>query len=465
MNTINTQSFTAEYMNWLSDLRDIQQRTQECSLDIIQRNDIPAFDLNWNQVTFSESQRVISYPPQVLRVLFDLYREYTYAFQALLEEYGMKDAYPLWGINCFVQIDMIGLPQDFLDLVYWWNFSDIVLKEMLRRSIFEVENSLAAYSLLRKLGNPSESKFSEKMDILLWELRDTFSARVYLATLSDEKYQWVAMFDCWFKKWDWISDSLVRQNTWFDGIISPRELLNLWDINTNNSLFYTRASLDRKWLIDPREQVSSLWYKNFRKYLRNKSLTYNIDDPEQWAAKLNDTKEYMPDIWMWYIVEEITNVITDDYRSFLLRNKSDEVFSWTIFTDRFFAFLQSQWISQSIIDTWDIELQFKPLFWAYWGYWQVSWSILEGKVRTKLNKELKKRWKFIVQPRMPRSDCIDIDTWLEYIYIDRIFLSMNPSTRAMQFMWWFRNYMPKNSIDGQKWIVHWSSQTVYSIIK
>lgn len=46
---------------------------------------------------------------------------------------------------------MAGLPSDFLDMVKQGIFSHQELKEILRKSIFEMENSLAAYSLLRSL--------------------------------------------------------------------------------------------------------------------------------------------------------------------------------------------------------------------------------------------------------------------------------------------------------------------------
>lgn len=66
---------------------------------------------------------------------------------------------------------------------------------------------------------------------------------------------------------------------------------------------------------------------------------------------------------------------------------------------------------------------------------------------------------------MPRAACIDTDTGKKYIFIDRIFMAQNPFSRTISYMWGFRNFIPQESNDGKKGIVHGSSQTVYALIK
>lgn len=396
MNTINIPELSfldLSVRSGLETLRELQNKTQESSMSIIERDDIPAYFPNGTKANFLESWNAILYPPQILEVLKELFQEYTQVFSRLVQNKTKEGNYCLSWQNCFIQIDMAGLPSDFLDMVKQGIFSHQELKEILRKSIFEMENSLAAYSLLRSLWDSQENQFWSVMNETLWNIRDEFRSAVVLATLTDEKHAGVLHFDAGIPKDFWWNIQLeIQKNTWFDDVFSPQDLVTAYKENSQ-VILYTRASLDRIWLANPNASTRSWMLDDieFRKFLRAKSLTYNIDTPDDAENRLNDTKEYMPDIGMGYIISDIWDIISQDYQAYLSRNKAHEVFDKEIFTDAMKNFLSQQWLSSEEIESGQGELQCKPLLDTYGGYGQVAWSIRDGNMRSKLTKEMKKR--------------------------------------------------------------------------
>ena len=97
---------------------------------------------------------VVAYPKIVIEALSQLYMEYNKAFSILVEtnrEWATDYQYCMgqeWPINHFVQIDMAGLPQPLLHTITSMSVEEV--RELLRRYIFEIENSLAMYQILMR---------------------------------------------------------------------------------------------------------------------------------------------------------------------------------------------------------------------------------------------------------------------------------------------------------------------------
>lgn len=118
---------------------------------IVERNDIKSSLVPFRTLP---NYRTI-YPEVVIEAMGHLYREYNRAFAPLAAanrewetdyQYCMEDDVP---INWCVQIDMVGLPETLLqelEVVPEENVRDV-----LRKRIFEIENSIALYQFFENM--------------------------------------------------------------------------------------------------------------------------------------------------------------------------------------------------------------------------------------------------------------------------------------------------------------------------
>ncbi len=93
-----------------------------------------------------------TYPKSVVETLFEIYKEYNRAFIPLVVKNREWEADYRFCfaedelVNYLVQVDMAGLTNRFLRDVDTMSESDVT--NVVRRSIFEIKNSLAIYQLL-----------------------------------------------------------------------------------------------------------------------------------------------------------------------------------------------------------------------------------------------------------------------------------------------------------------------------
>ena len=452
-----------------TEFAESQNKYEAYDMQIQTRDDIPAYFPDGTQANFLQSNALIRYPEQLLKVLWELYQEYNEIFQTLLEKNKessqdyVNSAFET-PTNIAVQIDMTGMPPKFLSDISSWKYSDTELKQFVSSKIFEIENSLAAYSLLRNLWE--SSVFQENFDEQLDKIRATTSKKVKLLVLSEEKYKSVASFDAWFIDDSQDRAATVRANTWFDDLYGPEDILKAKEEN-EEALYYVRASLDRAWLKNPDWNFSQDLLSNheLRAYIKRNSVTLNIDNPDsEYDEIVNDSKEYMPAMKMGYRVESMADIFTQEYIDYMQIQKKKGTFEWSIYCEQLQQYLLEKSYSLEQIQANWVELHLKPMKVAYWAFWHVSWDFTKSDKRQKLQKELTNRWSYILQPRMRNSECFDETSAEGYIYIDRIFMGIDPLTQSPKFIGWFRNFMPKESQDGKKWIVHGSPKTVYASI-
>ena len=459
-----------ELKRLLSVFEQCQKAEDSRAMSVKNRSDIRAFDTNWEAVNFKESQLEISYPPQVTEALIELYREYIHYFWELVTASTENEVqYPIiwqeWAtVSNFVQIDMTWIPQWFIDHIENEQTSPQLIREVLRKKIFEIENSLAAYSLLSWIWSAEESEFNTWLQKWIASIEQTTWKPVILLCLSDEKYDSVMRFDLWFSNPDDYNPQEIKERFWFSDIYWPKDVLKALEDN-EDVLFYTRSSLSMDELKAPSGAITESLLKNKEvyEYIRSRSVTQNIDNPNSEWQTTNDTKKYMPQMWMWFAIKSIDDILSFEYITYL-QWKQKNPFQWRMYNDKFVTYLRSYGYSDEDINSWEIEFHAKPQDLAYGVYGHVAWNISDGKKRKLLQKWFKDRGTYIIQPRLTRSSYTDSDTWTGYIYIDRLFFYYDFERQEIKSMWGFRNHMPVESNDWIKWVVHGWPQTVYAPI-
>ncbi len=381
----------------------------------------------------------IRYPEAVIKALGELYAEYNRAFGPLMEanrewpedyRYCMSpDGSP---INFAIQIDMVGLTQEFLDAASSMNADDI--REFLRHHIFEIENSLAMYTLLEGgFSRPDfVSFFKGRWRKTLAKLRKRFGKPIALLAVTHEKYN--AMRATEFGKTDEmgeksLSDAEVQELSGFDCFMGPASFRQHLMANDGKCgyLLYARTSDPVTKLKDPRIQVEQPLFADLqmRRIIKEHTLTLNIDDPA-WSywdmRRINDTKAYLPMLGM-----------------------ATRVFS-----------------EYDVASYGTTQLRAKPMHGHYGCYGHVTGNFADGKSRRELRHNIRLRGPYIVQPEMDMPRVTNSVDGISYAYIDRIFFAWMGG--RPEFLGGFRDMMPLDSIEAQKLRIHGNESAVWAEI-
>ncbi len=387
------------------------------------------------------------YPEVVIRALGELYDEYNKAFTPLVRvnrewesdyQYCIVDGMPTnWG----VQIDMVGLPQCFLDTVV--DMPVAVVREALRGKIFEVENSLAGYQLLENICSrkKEDSFFKTRFRAFLDGLRDRFKKSIALLAVTDEKYR--SILEVEFGKNE-VSDDEVRELSGFDRLFGPIEFRQHVEKRGGQSeyLLYVRSSDPVSKLKKPDSVVDHplLGDPTMRKIIKAYTLTLNIDAPEmEPARRINDTKWYMPGMGM----------------AFPIYSEAD------LLRPEFGQYLRAQGVDPQDVELGRTHLRAKPAQGAYGCYGHVS-SLTTARFRHELRRNMRQRGAYLVQPEMEIPTIKNTNDGTEYNYIDRNFLAVVGG--HPEFLGGFRSFMPVSSAEGQRGRNHGNGATVWSEI-
>lgn len=383
------------------------------------------------------------YPKVVIEALGKLYKEYNKAFTRLVsanreweEDYRYcfnDDGVP---INWCVQIDMVGLSHEFFDKAK--NMPEEDVREILRRRIFEIENSIAVYQLLEKFfaRNGNGSFFKTRYRALLKNIRQKFGKPIALLAVTQLKHE--AMLAAEFGKApeEELTNKEVRELSGFDAFWGPEQFRKYLEANNGQCeyLLYVRSSDPITKLKDPSVIVEHplLGDAETRRIIKANSLTFNIDDPEMnHDRRINDTKDYMPPMGMAFPISS-----EEDLRS-----------------SEFISYIDAQGVE---IELEEVMLRCKPAKGVYGCYGHVSGSLKQGKFRSELRRNLQKRGPYVVQPEM------QISTVGGYMFIDRNFFAMVDNKPL--FVGGVRNLAPAESVDARKRRIHGSNSAVYAEI-
>lgn len=384
------------------------------------------------------------YPDTVIEALRDLYREYNQAFTPLVAKnqewntdyrYCFLDGVP---VNWIVQIDMAGLDEEFLQKAANMYMEEV--REIFRRQIFEIENSIAVYNLLGELFPRSgqDSFFKTRFRAVLDDLRRRFGRPIALLAVTDEKYH--AMKASEFGKCygEQLADEEIFDLSGFDRFFGPNEFRrHVENGSVCEYLLYARTSDPVSKLRDPESSVVHplLGDSRVRQIIRENALTLNVDAPKmEYARRINDTKEYMPSMGMAFQIANMEKLRSPEFEAFIHAQGFDKPKA--------------------------VMLRCKPAKGAYGCYGHVARIIRDGS--NALAKGLNQRGDYVVQPEMPTPVITNVTDGTTYTFIDRNFFGM--LNGRPEFLGGVRNLMPLNNTEAQKGRIHGNSSAVYAEI-
>ncbi len=417
----------------------------------------------------------IQYPETVIQALGELYLEYNRVFTPLVEanrewqtdyQYAMRSGSP---VNFAVQIDMIGLPDYFLEAAV--KMSEEAVHQFLRTRIFEIENSIAMYQLLENLFSNGSgcSGFKNGWRVTLDELAKKHGMPIALLAVTKEKYD--AMKSSEFGKGldEPIIDEEVRRMSGFDRLFGPEEFCEYLSKNKGECgyLLFVRSSDPVHKLRRPEIKVEHplLGNPEWRKIIKAHSLTFNIDNP-CWSTGdsriINDTKEYMPPMGMAFPFTNERNIYSHAFAEHLL----EKGYSFTDFpvcarlVPKFSKYIESFGISSDEVASGTHALRFKPMKNAYGCYGHIIGALTNRRIRQELRQNVRTRGPYLIQPELTLPTIFI--NGREYTYIDRNFFSF--TGRAPRFIGGFRSLMPLDSNEAQNNRNHGSKYTIWAEI-
>ena len=416
----------------------------------------------------------VSYPDSVVSALSNLYTEYNRAFHPLVQanrEWGTdyqycttRDGVP---VNGWVQIDMVGLSQGFLDIAD--SRPEEEVQAVLRNSIFEIENSLAMYQLLQEIFSTAEgnSTFKQRFRASLEHIRNKHGRPIALLAVTDQKYLAMKQTEFGVAPEDPLTDEEVERLSGFDRFFGPEDFRAYLESTGGECeyLLYVRSSDPIPKLKHPGVTVEHPLFGDpvLRKIIKAHALTFNVDAPDMpYHARINDTKEYMFAMGMAFQVEDQHDIITPEFVAHLATGRTYDDYDGTRVTPQFTGYLEQQGIEYFTTTTGELMLRAKPLKGTYGCYGHLSGELRDKKFRNELRGQLKSRGKYVLQNEMEVPMITDGESGRRYLYIDRLFFSTDGD--EVKFMGGFRSLMPEDSAEAQGRRIHGNEVTTWAEI-
>ena len=395
------------------------------------------------------------YPQAATEALGRLYEEYNASFSPLVEanrEWDTDYQYCMgpngMPINYFVQIDMVGLPADYLMSAQ--QAGTDATEDDLRGRIFEIENSLAMTNMLGELfsqdGQPSQ--FKDRYRAALDELREKFGKPIALLAATQPKFDAMRSSEFGKNEDEPLTDDEVYEMTGFDAFMGPEEFARHIEEHGGESdyLLYVRSSDPVAKLRDPNAQIDNplLSDDNMRRIIKANTITMNVDNPAwgpQDPRRINDTKAYLPMMGMAHPVYPENGYDPEEVA----------------------AYLQRQGVDEELIVQGKATVRSKPMGGTYGCYGHERGPFAGVAFANKLAKNMDLRGPYVIQPEMPIPSVEDPQNG-SFVYIDRNFMSCTGQDGAARFMAGFRSFMPTHSPEAKKGRIHGSSATVWAEI-
>ncbi len=413
------------------------------------------------------------YPEVVIRALGELYAEYNAAFQPLVEanrEWDTDYQYCLHGenkssVNYAVQVDMVGLPDSFLQAVAGLSVADV--REALRGQIFEIENSLAMYQFMERIFSKGQqaSVFQGRFRAFLDELRARFGMPVALLAVTDQKYEAMRAEEFGKENGEPLSDAEVMCLSGFDRLFGPSDFRRHVEENGGacRYLLYARTSDPVAKLKQPALVVEQplLGDPLMRRVIKAHALTFNVDAPELgYERRINDTKEYAVLMNMAFPARSMTDILSSGLDEHLSQRKAYVDYSGVRLSRDFAAYLEAQGVDSARVESGEALLRCKPMKGAYGCYGHVRGALGDKEFRCELRSNIRKRGPYIVQPEMRVFITINETDGQTYTCIDRNFFAL--TNGQLQFLGGLRSLMPVDSVETRKGRNHGNSSTVWA---
>ena len=416
------------------------------------------------------------YPKAVIRALGELYGEYNRAFTPLVavnREWASDYQYCLLDdgertkqpINRGVQIDMVGLPDEFLQAAAGMSLEAV--REILRGCIFEIENSLAMYQMLEGMfsQNGQTSFFKRQFRSALTALRRRFGRPIALLAVTDEKYAAMKAAEFGKESGEPLSAAEVFDLSGFDQFFGPDEFRKHVDENGGGCgyLLYARTSDPVAKLKNPSLPVAQplLGDPAMRRIVKENVLTLNVDAPH-WpnrdTRRINDTKAYLPPMRMAFPLAGEADILSVEFAAHLSAGKPYAAFLGFRLSRHFAAYLEAQGVDPLAAESGAVALRCKPAQGTYGCYGHVVGALPDGKFRQELRRSLRQRGLYVVQPEMKIGVIENATDGAAYTCIDRNFFA--DIDGCLEFLGGVRSLMPLNSLEAQRGRNHGSNLTV-----
>lgn len=435
----------------------------------IQRHDIPSSLAPFNVLP----DYTVTYPAVVVQALAELFREYNRAMQPLVaqnREWETDYRYAISPIGepatLWVQIDMVGLPQSFLDAAA--NYDVDTVKEVLRLWIYELENSMAMYGLLNNLF--PKGPFKHRFLSSLSELRHRHEKPIALLAVTHEKYA-AMKADEFGKSWDEpVTGEEVKSLTGFDAFFGPDEFRGHLAANKGHCgyLVYVRSSDPTRKLRKPQAvevDHTLLNDPDMRRIIKEHAINFAVDVPgdQSFGRRVTDTKAYMPTMGMGHLLTSEGGLFTPAFDKHIRKGRPFEQFEGGRLGAELALFLRQHCgCDPNDVDSGKIPLRFKPAVGTYGCYGHHTGQLSDKRLRGELRQDLRNRGPYIVQPELPTPTLVDVHTGDGFAYIDRVFFTAVGDQPI--FMGGFRSCLPCNTTEAQRGRNHGNSDTFWALV-
>lgn len=420
---------------------------------------------------------IIPYPPVVVAALGELYDEYNRAFSPLVyanREWDTDYQYCSFGvggrsINFGVQVDMLGLTEEFLEEVSRLNVAEV--RERLRGMIFELENSLAMYQITERLCSQGSggTNLRTRWRSALADLRRRFGKPIALLAVTDQKY--FAMCESEFGKLDGqsVSDGEVQRLSGFDRFFSPTSFRE--HVVENNGrcdyLLFVRSSDPVDKLKKPETVIEQplLGDSELRRIIKANAITFNIDAPDMDpSCRINDTKDYMSSMGMAFDILEESDLFSPAFQRHLVAGKLYHDFAdGSRLSSSFTRYLLDRGVAPVAVELGTVHLRAKPSKGAYGCYGHVTGPLSAAKeFRAELRRNMRQRGRYVIQPELETPCIVNATDEAAYTFIDRNFLTFTNGRPV--FLGGVRMLLPTESLEAKRKRIHGNNSTVFAEI-
>jgi hypothetical protein len=422
----------------------------------------------------------VEYPPVIIQSITELLEECNQAFAKLVEanrewqtdyQYCMDDQGK--PINYGFQVDMLGLPEVFLEDCREGKFSKQVIKEVLRNGAYEDENSIAMYGLSGGIFAEGDepSRYRKVTDQMLDGIRKKTGKQIYLLAVTDQKLD--AMRKTEFGKYgvDILTDEDVKKISGFDGLMGPEEFEKHLQDNDGKSkvLFFVRASDPTEKQRNPNYIVEHPLLSNdvYRREIKANSITLNIDNPnlapeDAIKQSINDTKLYMPEMKMAHLISSQSDFLSAGFIAHLLKAKKAIDYQGEKLNPSFKLYLENAGVDPRKVESGEINIRAKPAGGTFGCNGHLTGNIFDGDFRKKLNGEIKKRGAYVLQPEMDTPVIENTSDNVKYKYSHRNFFMYVDGKYV--FAGGIQMNIDEEHIEAKRKRIHGSDATVYSEI-
>lgn len=412
----------------------------------------------------------IRYPQVVIEALGQLYREYNATFAPLVHanrewEGDYQFCFSREGspINYGVQIDMMGLDEEFLQWAVGTPTGEV--REKLRGMIFEIENSLAMYQLLMEVcaREGRESFFKPRYLAALDVLRQQLSRPIALLAVTQPKYDAMLASEFGGVPNETISDEQVKRLSGFDRFFGPDEFLAYLAATSGKCEYalYARTSDPVTKLKKPTTEVEHplLGNDEIRRVIKANALTFNIDAPGMHYDRcINDTKGYMAEMGMAFEIGQVADLFTQAAVAHMAGGKALDQFVGQALSDNFVAYLRARNVDPAAVAAGEVHLRAKPAKLTYGCYGHVRGPLSSNAhFRQELKSNLKHRGRYVVQPEMVMPRAVNSVDGTEFAYIDRNFFAIVNGEPT--FLGGFRSMLPMETTEVKQGRIHGNGAT------